>query len=117
MKKLLFLTALTVSVAMVQAEEAATDVAEAAAETAPAAEPAPTPTERMTVAFVGSDRITVRPGDGRDKSIEPTRFRVTPETVITINGQPGELSQLKFGHKVMITPMADQPDVAASITR
>jgi hypothetical protein len=113
MKKLLFLTALAVSVAMVHA----TDVAEAAAETAPAAEPAPTPTERMTVAFVGSDRISVRPGDGRDKSIEPTRFRVTPETVITINGQPGELSQLKFGHKVVITPMAGQPDVAASITR
>jgi hypothetical protein len=117
MKKLLFLTALAISVAMVQAEEVTTEAAPAAAETAPAAEPAPTPTERMTVAFVGSDRISVRPGDGRDKSIEPTRFRVTPETVITINGQPGELSQLKFGHRVVITPVAGQPDVAAQISR
>lgn len=83
---------------------------------APAATPAPTPTERMTVIYVGANKISVKPGNGRDKSVESTKYAVTPDTLITINEEKAELTQIKVGHKVVITPVAGQPDVAASIS-
>lgn len=105
MKKLLILTLLTAMGATLHAEEAA-----------PAADAAAAPTERMSVVFIGANKISVKPGSGKDKSIESTKYAVTPETQITINGEKGELSQIKVGHKVVITPVAGQPDVAASIS-
>ncbi len=98
MKKFLIVTLLTAMSATIQAEEAA---------------PA---TERMAVVFVGANKISVKPGNGKDKSIESTKYAVTPETLITINGEKAELTQIKVGHKVVITPVAGQPDVAASIS-
>lgn len=72
--------------------------------------------EKMTVVFVGASKISVKPGNGKDKSIESTKYSVTPETKITINDQPAQLTQIKPGHKVIITPVAGQPDVAATIS-
>lgn len=104
MKKLLILTLVTAMSAILHAEEAA-----------PAADDAVS-AERMAVIFVGANKISVKPGNGKDKSIESTKYAVTPETRITINGEKGELTQIKPGHKVVITPVAGQPDVAASIS-
>lgn len=70
----------------------------------------------MTVIFVGASKISVKPGNGKDKSVESTKYAVTPETLITINGQAAQLTQIKPGHKVVITPVPGQPDVAATIS-
>ena len=111
MKKLLIVTSLMAAVATgLQAQPAA-----APAAPAPSA-PAPAAGEKMTVVFVGASKISVKPGNGKDKSIESTKYSVTPETKITINDQPAQLSQIKPGHKVVITPVAGQPDVAAAIS-
>lgn len=105
MKKLLLLTSMIVSLcAGLQAQEAPAPAAPAAAG------------EKMTVVFVGASKISVKPGNGKDKSIESTKYSVTPETKITINDQPAQLTQIKPGHKVIITPVAGQPDVAATIS-
>ena len=56
--------------------------------------PAPVQTERMTVVFVGDGKISVKPGNGKDKSVKSTKYKVTDATTITINGEPGELSAI-----------------------
>lgn len=110
MKKILLLTSLIVSItAGLQAQQAAAPAAAAPSAAAPAG-------EKMTVVFVGASKISVKPGNGKDKSIESTKYAVTPETKIMINDQPAQLTQIKPGHKVIITPVAGQPDVAATIT-
>ena len=115
MKKLLLVTSLVLSANVgLQAQEAAAPAAPAPAAPAPAA--AAPAGEKMTVVFVGASKISVKPGNGKDKSIESTKYAVTPETKITINGAPAQLSQIKPGHKVVITPVAGQPDVAATIS-
>lgn len=78
--------------------------------------PPDTKTERMTVVFVGDGKISVKPGNGKDKSVKSTKYKVTDDTKITINGEPGELSSIKPGHKVVIVPQEDDAEVAASIT-
>jgi len=112
MKQLLTLLALVAATTAIHAQDATAPAAPAA----PAAAAAPATGEKMTVIFVGATKISVKPGNGKDKSIESTKYEVTPETTITINGAVGQLSQIKPGHKVIITPVAGQPDVAASIT-
>lgn len=78
--------------------------------------PAPAATERMTVVFVGDGKISVKPGNGKDKSVKSIKYKVTDDTKITINGEPGELQAIKPGHKVVIEPSEDDAEVAASIT-
>lgn len=115
MKKLLLVASLIVSITTgLRAQEAA---APAPAPAAPATPAAVAPAgEKMAVVFVGANKISVKPGNGKDKSIESTKYAVTPETKITINGEPAQLTQIKPGHKVIITAVAGQPDVAATIS-
>ena len=77
---------------------------------------APAADEKMTVVFVGEGKISVKPGNGKDKSVKSTKYKVTADTKITINGEPGELSAIKPGHKVVIVPSEGDAEVAASIT-
>lgn len=72
--------------------------------------------ERMTVVYVSANKISVKPGNGKDKSIESTKYTVTADTIITVNGAKAPLAAIKAGHKVVIVPAAGQPDVAASIS-
>lgn len=112
MKKLLLITSIAASLTVgLHAEEAAAPAAPAT--TAPGA---PAAGEKMTVIFIGPNKISVKPGNGKDKSIESTKYTVTPDTLITINGEAAQLTQIKPGHKVIITPIAGQSDVAATIS-
>lgn len=79
------------------------------------AEPAKTSPQRMTVVFINESKISVKPGNGKDKSIESTKYRINDATIVTVNGETSSREAIKPGHKVIITPVEGQPDLAATI--
>ena len=62
---------------------------------------------------VSAGTVTIVPRNGASK--QSKTLRTTPDTVITINGQPGTLQQLQPGMKVDVGLGADA-DAASELT-